>query len=532
MVLFTFALAACGGGGGAPDFSSNLGGGYFPGEVRPLTFDPSGQASLQFGELSGGEEFALIFFAANSQPNNFGIQVKSGTLSESDPRLLQAPAPLLREDSGSEDPTTLLHSILREEEALIGQAMNAGDGGKALAADGNEKFASIAQPWKESCANGQGMLVKILASMSNTDQYELVCARHYQTTGNADYFVDEASLDLIPAALLNPVIEEFEKKIDRERELLGRETDVNGDGRFAVCFCSGVNRLGAQVGGYVTGFFFGADLFPQSSLPASNEKEILFISVPDPTGRYGIPVASEFWASNIASSVLPHEYQHMINYRYKVFDHSIGAEEGWANEGLSHLLEDLNASDSNPLPFTGKENPSRVGLFLESPEQASFISGTTLAQRGGAYLFFRYLYEQSDLGRYPNVNSGRDLLQELIQSPYKGVHNIEEATGWSFRNLLLDFYATVQLSQTGITEDPRYNFHGINLFGDQNDNRGTILAGVNSKALVGFPIQDAVRSPGGLFFNLAAPAIKGAGSKLQLVADPNMVPGGALIRIQ
>src|SRR5690606_4790320 len=90
MLILTFALAACGGGGGGAT-SGNLGGGYAPGEVRALTFDPNGAASLHFGELSGGEEFALIFFAANSQPANFGIQVKSGTFSASEPRLLGAP---------------------------------------------------------------------------------------------------------------------------------------------------------------------------------------------------------------------------------------------------------------------------------------------------------------------------------------------------------------------------------------------------------------------------------------------------------
>lgn len=530
--IVTLALSACGGSGGGADPNA-LGGGFQTGEVSILEFDPNGNADLRFGDLSGSEEFALIFFAANDKPDTFGIQVKAGNFSESSPRLLAAPAPLLAEAS-EEDVTTLFHSLLREEEGLIGAALQGDGANKALATDGgySVKDITIERPWREPCANGSGMQIKVLNSLSNTDAYEIVCARHFQTTGNAEYFIDEAALDLIPANLLQPVINSFEGKIARERELLGQETDVNRDGRFAVCFCPGVNRLGAQAGGYVTGFFFGADLFPEAALPASNEKEILFISTPDPAGRYGIPVATDFWASNIADSVLPHEFQHMVSYRYKVFENEIGAEAGWANEGLSHLLEDIQGNTPNPLPFAGKENPSRVGLFLDSTDQSSFLSGTTLAQRGGAYLFFRYLFEQSEMGRYPNAANGTELIRNLIQSPFKGVRNVEEATGWTFRNLLLDFYATVQLSQTGITADPRYNFHGINLFGPQDDNRGTTLAGVRSQDLVGFPIKGAVRAPGGLFYNLSAPTIQSAGSTIELQSDPLMIPGGAVIRIQ
>jgi hypothetical protein len=112
------------------------------------------------------------------------------------------------------------------------------------------------------------------------------------------------------------------------------------------------------------------------------------------------------------------------------------------------------------------------------------------------------------------------------------VKNIEEATGWPFRNILLDFYATLQLSGTELSTDPRYNFQGINLNGPQEDNRGTILSGVQAQTLSTVPISASISSPGGLFYQLGGNTIESVGSSLNFSADPGMIPGGAVIRLQ
>lgn len=532
-LFLTLILSACGGSGSGVQSENLLGGGYAPGEVRALSFSSDGNAEVGFGELSGGEKFALIFFAAGVNQGNFGVQVKSARDTSSPPpsRLLRSPAAYLPDTQSQEgDPTSNFHELLRQEEQLVGSIV-AESGTEKFFAAGSEDL-QLAQSWNVSCAGGNGILMKVINNLSNVDSYDTVCALQRRVTSHAVYYVDESIAGSLSDSLLNPVIDGFEAKIDRERSLIGQESDVNTDGRFAVCFCPSVNRLGNSAGGYVTGFFFGGDLISAESMPSSNEKEILFISVPDPSGQWGTVVPSDFWKSNIASSVLPHEYQHMINYRYKVLDQQIGAEESWANEGLSHLMEDLDAHQANPLPKVGMENPSRVAIFLQAPQNAAFTGGTSLAQRGGAYLFFRYLYEQADQGRYPGVADGRDLLAKLISSPFKGMKNIEEATGWPLRNILLDFYATLQLSNTDISADARYNFTGINLYGEQDDNRGTILNGVQAQALNGVPVSGNITSPGGIFYNVGGHTIEQAGSSLNFSADPGMIPGGAVIRLQ
>jgi hypothetical protein len=155
-----------------------------------------------------------------------------------------------------------------------------------------------------------------------------------------------------------------------------------------------------------------------------------------------------------------------------------------------------------------------------------------VAQRGGAYLFFRYLYEQAELGRFPEAADGSVLLAALLQGPGKGIANIEAATGWSYRNLLLDFYATLQLSQGGVTDDPRYNFQGISLVGSQNDNRGTVLKGLQGQDLSKIPFQGQIRSTAGLFLEVDGNRLVDAGQGLSFSAPPSMIAGGIVIRLQ
>jgi hypothetical protein len=504
-----------------------LGGGFSRGEVRPLEFDPSGEAIASFGELSGGEEFAVILFAANVNEGNFNVELKSALLDQNS-KLLESRNP--ETESPEEDPETSFHERLREEEEILGQWFADGGSTKDLSGGRGEGTGDVGSPTRIACAGGAGILINVLNSLNDISSYASSCAVEKRRTGNAVYYVDESAQGFVPDSTLNALINEFESKIAVEREYLGMESDVDGDGHFNVYFTPAVNRLGMDAGGYITGFFYGSDLFPKTGIPASNEMEILYMSIPDPTGKWGVTVGDSFWINNIAPTVLTHEYQHMINFNHKVLLGGIGAEQPWANEGLSHLLEDL--STQNGLSKVSAENPSRVALFLSAPEKSPFTGGTSLAQRGGSYLFFRYLCEQSDLARYPGVSSCRELLKELIQSEWKGVDNIERVTGWPFRNLLLDFYATLQLSDTGITADPRYNFQGICLTCAQDDNRGTVLNGISVKELPNVPVNASVSSPGGLFYNIFGKTITKAGNALNFVAQPGMIPGGAIIRLQ
>ncbi|MFO1463767.1 MAG: hypothetical protein U1F66_08305 [bacterium] len=523
------SLLACGGSGSGPDFSTQaLGGGFAPGEVRPINFDGSNQARIEFSELSGSEKFAVVFFGSNAEGGSFDFRL-SGLDDPAQAKFLQAPTlpnPAADEEvSADTDGTSLLHERLRAAEQEL-EGLEPYSPENAGAGPVTKDFAAS----HTACGGGRGIYFNVLSSLSNNNLYETVCGVEVRRSGGVIYYIDEAVLNDLSANDLGGILNEFEAKIPHERALFGSESDVDQSGSFSVLFSPAVNRLGKSGGGFITGYFYGGDLYPRSTVQTSNEQEVLFLCVPDPSGRWNINLNKDFWSSNIAPSVLPHEYQHMISFNQHVLLRNDGAEEAWANEAISHFIEDLAPNGS--LDHTGVENPSRVALYLVAPEAAAFTTGISIAQRGGSYLFFRYLYEQAELRRYPGAANGPELLRKLLQSGTKGVPNIEQATGWSFRNLLLDFFATVQLSNQGISSDPRYNLKGISLQGPQDDNRGTNLQGVQAHNLGDLPFTGQVAVPGAYFLEITGKKLMDAGQGLSFSAPAGMMAGGIVIRIQ
>lgn len=531
-LICILTLSACGGGSGDVfDSASLLGGGMQAGEVRALIFGDNNVAKTSFSELSGEEEFTLLLFAANPSPASYPVQIQSLSLSAEKSLQLPEPAEAVPAES-DEDATSQLHQSLRDAEtSYIGQEPfdpeSDHDASKSLANSG--------------CANG-GLYFKVLTSLSNTSLFTQVCGVPVRTTANAIYYVDTAVFADLPNAALTPVIDAFEAKIPYERALFGSESDVDKNGKITVLFSPAVNRLGAESGGFVTGFFFGGDLFPGQGNAGSNQGEVLFSCVPDPEGRYGVSLPIEFWVSNIARAVLPHEFQHMISFNQKVLLQNIAPELPWLNEAISHFVEDLEPSaGGDPNHFSasqwmevfakpGPENPSRVQLYLGAPEANPFTAGISLSQRGGSYLAIKYLFEQANLGRYPGTADGRDLMNRLLSSPEQGIESVEASTGWLFKDLLLDFFATLQLSGTGANGDARYNFHGICLTCEQDDGRGTILTGVQNQELTSAKGSGNVASSGGIFFKISGATLTQAGQGLSFSAPTDMIAGGAVIR--
>lgn len=533
LLLYLYAASSCGGGGVEP---MRIEAGFSVGSVQELPFDSQGRAAVQFMGLTDSEKFSLVLLAANVNEGSFGIQIGSQNNNTLLPEaLLQPPSDLLKEIKFSEDPTSSFHERLREEEAILGQVLREypEDENKLLAAPSAVPLSaepSIKALTAPSCANGAGIQIKVISSLRSTDSFDTICALIRHTSDNVIYVVEEAANANLPDDMLLPLVEEFESKIPLERRLLGKESDINGDGKFVVCFCAGVNRLGQLAGGFITGFFFGGDLFLENAVASSNGMEIIYVAVPDPNGVWGIAIPNDFFLSNIAPTSLPHEFQHMINFNQKALIRKVGAEVSWANEALSHLMEDLSVQTH--LDQVSKENPSRVRFYLEAPEKVTFTAGTNIAQRGGAYLFFRYLCEQASSGRYGTLSDCDALLGNLLQSSFKGVENIEQATSLDFRRLLLDFFITLQLSNTGDSNNLRYNFRGIDLQAAQEDNRGTVLTGVRSQDFLGGELRAIINSPGGIFYHADGQSIILNGNFLSFTADPGMLPGGAIVRLE
>ena len=145
----------------------------------------------------------------------------------------------------------------------------------------------------------------------------------------------------------------------------------------------------------------------------------------------------------------------------------------------------------------GRENPSRVAMYLASPSTSGLVTSGTpnLLERGASYLFMRFLYEQS--GKSP------DFLRNLYASSLTGVDNLESSfegqSGFAvFSQFMARWSVAVAVSGRGLTQDARYtyaartehpntdNWEGAILMGDAEDGRGTVLEGVSLNPFFGY----------------------------------------------
>lgn len=189
----------------------------------------------------------------------------------------------------------------------------------------------------------------------------------------------------------------------------------------------------------------------------------------------------------------------MINYNMHVNENDGSTEASWLNESLSHLVEDIyETNDNDYMLYSGDENPARVDYYLNNIDSTCFVCGTALGQRGGGYLFLRYLYEQAENGEFANVSDGAALITSLLDTDETGIDNVVNAvygstgTDDDFFDLMGLYTLAVYLSNTGITSDSKYNFDGINLRATQDDNRSTVLTGPETFELSDLSFTDAL----------------------------------------
>jgi hypothetical protein len=130
-------------------------------------------------------------------------------------------------------------------------------------------------------------------------------------------------------------------------------------------------------------------------------------------------------------TVLTHEYTHAVTLSAKATAarnarQPVIEEEGWLDEGLAHLVEDLHGFSRTNVDY-------RVSAFLSDPCSYRLVVDDYYAadlfrshgNRGAAYLFLRWCADQF----------GPDLISRLIRTDRVGLANLETATGRSFEDL-------------------------------------------------------------------------------------------------
>lgn len=277
------------------------------------------------------------------------------------------------------------------------------------------------------------------------DEFDRVQATLKYIGANTLLYVDNAS----PAAGLTQTdIDELGSLYDLylyhvDVDFFGEPTDVDNNDKVVVLLTPTVNSLtdrGAD--GVVIGFFFGLDLFPPnaSGCPEctfSNGAELFYGLVPDPNGEFSDP-RSRDRVLELLPGVMVHETQHMINFRYKVFETTPPTVETlWLSEGVAHMAEELagdavDGSDPDLADDLYLSNFGRAARYLAAPDSFSLTAtdgNGSLGERGGWWLFLRWVADQY----------GDFIFRDITQASQNGVANVEAQTGEPFFRLFADY---------------------------------------------------------------------------------------------
>ena len=348
----------------------------------------------------------------------------------------------------------------------------------------------------------------------NPDHFDEVTATLRFIGDHTEIWVDDRTpAQNAPVDLLETVGSRFDDETyDIDRAAFGEESDIDGNGRVLILLTPTVNALNTQetvdAGVVVLGFFFGADLFPVAQAPFSNEGEVFFAIVPDPTMQFS---PADFPVEGIENDINPifaHEFEHMISANQHLLERNGPFEETWLDEGLAHHAETLNG-----FPI---QNRLRSALYLDEPEVTSLVAGDdTLERRGAAWLFVQYLVDRF----------GEDILGALVQTRLIGVPNVEQATNGSMPFLFHEWTSALFLD--GISDDPLFLFTSLdirtefNLARQQLEEELGVFLGILDRTL-GPPTAAATlrREVSGLaagYFEIGA---SGAGART-IVFDPD-----------
>jgi len=270
-------------------------------------------------------------------------------------------------------------------------------------------------------------------------------------------YVDE---DQPPGAFTDAELGTFGDLFDRtlydlDVRAFGGESDIDANGRVIFLLTPVVNALTSATDcstqGFITGFHYGLDLLPTQ--PNSNRGEIFYALVPDAGGSRSCAHSKED-VERLVPATFVHEFQHMISFGQHVLARGGDGEALWLNEGLSHIAEELAGKtyEAKFPPPLGRTDPNQLfpdsaqgyvtpnmrnaQSFLRTPGSTSMnaLSGNaTLAERGGSWLFLRWLGDQK----------GESIYGRLVQTSRTGVANVEDKANETFASLFGDFATAV-----------------------------------------------------------------------------------------
>jgi len=246
------------------------------------------------------------------------------------------------------------------------------------------------------------------------------------------YVDDQDQPDRYPREVLEEVAKTFDEVVQpNAARLFGRHRDVDRNGKFTILFS---HLLGDLAGGKVSigGFVRGGDFYRDVDAPYSNQCDMLYLNSSLRPGPH-------------LRTLVAHEYVHAVTFCEHVFGEYLPGEvgldeEGWLNEGVSHLAENMLGGGWSNLDY-------RVSTYLSAPHRYRLVVPDYYRAglfrnhgcRGATYLFLRWCVD-----RY-----GQGVLKELTQSSLTGTDNVETACRERFETLFREW--TTVLALQGLT---------------------------------------------------------------------------------
>ncbi|MEP7000757.1 MAG: Ig-like domain-containing protein [bacterium] len=261
----------------------------------------------------------------------------------------------------------------------------------------------------------------------------------------------------------------------------GAPSDIDNNGRVAILFTRSVNeQTPANSSFFVGGFFHPRDLYPktaanpQDACATSNEGEMFYMLVPDPTGIVNGNAHTTGFVDSLTTGIVAHEFQHLINgsRRFYINTAANDFEETWLNEGLSHIAEELlyyresgftprmNLNDTTirilnrpTYPIWKNDAASNFSRFLQyirAPNSNSpFGNDDELETRGATWSFLRYAADR--LG-----TTDGNIWQRFDDATVTGLATLTSVFGTDPIPLIRDWTVANYVDDLGVSSDPRF----------------------------------------------------------------------------
>ncbi len=278
--------------------------------------------------------------------------------------------------------------------------------------------ANVSSKLKQSAETKTFYLHTTDGPLDNPHHYTKIAARQIAIGEQVAVFLDsQLNEHQLAPGMVDEIVHLMDSQvIPKTEKLLGRFTDVDGDGKLTLFISPWLGHLQGgetSVGGFVRAEDFQSDRLP----PFSNQCDMLYLN-------------SQLKPDKNLATLLTHEYTHAVcvSQRLSSADDSTTTfyEEDWLNEAIAHVSEQLQTRSWSNLDH-------RLSCYLNSPANYPLVVDDYYQAgmwrnhgcRGATFLFLRWCVDRF----------GPEILRDLATSHCSGTGNIEQATNNAFADL-------------------------------------------------------------------------------------------------